>query len=331
MAVVEQYANDVPNDSVATTLNGAINNSVTSITVTSFTGFPTSAQYRIRIDNEIMIVTGGAGTTTWTVTRGAEGTPAASHLDLATVIHNLTRDGLIALGTVIHRYETFASRPAAGTAGRLFLPQDGISAEFDNGTTWSPFGPLWRWTPPVDGDYAWVNQGTASITATADGLFLLTPAESTGANLRLRVKSYSAPKKLTVFFLPMLFKKSFQSMGIAFRESGTGKLVVLDLLCITASDLSVRAAKFTSATVFSADYQLTGIPILPQWLQIEDDNTNLKFRFSGDGRNWIDFFSIGRTDFLAGGPNQWGYYVNGENNVTPNLKAGATLCHWLEE
>lgn len=89
MPATEQFANYV-----ATTLNGAINNSVTSITITSATGFPAAAQYRIKIDSEILIVTAGAGTTTWTVTRGAEGTTAASHSNGAAVAHVLTAGAL---------------------------------------------------------------------------------------------------------------------------------------------------------------------------------------------------------------------------------------------
>jgi hypothetical protein len=51
----------------------------TSITVASATGFPTSGSYYIRIDNEVLQVTGGQGTTTWTVARGQLGTGAATH------------------------------------------------------------------------------------------------------------------------------------------------------------------------------------------------------------------------------------------------------------
>lgn len=82
---------------VSTTLNGAINNAVTSVVVASATGFPNSAQYRVIVDNEIMLVTGGAGTTTWTVTRGAEGTTAASHNDGSTVYHIITAGALAQL------------------------------------------------------------------------------------------------------------------------------------------------------------------------------------------------------------------------------------------
>jgi Tfp pilus assembly protein PilX len=64
----------------STTLAAAITSSQTTITVSSASGFPTSGTFRIRIDDEDMTVTGGQGTTTWTVTRGVNSTTAASHV-----------------------------------------------------------------------------------------------------------------------------------------------------------------------------------------------------------------------------------------------------------
>ena len=90
---VEQFANNA-----ATTLDAAITTvGETSITVTAYTGFPGSAQFRILIDSEIMLVTAGAGTATWTVTRGVEGSTAATHLDEAVVTHILTAGALAQL------------------------------------------------------------------------------------------------------------------------------------------------------------------------------------------------------------------------------------------
>ncbi|GIG21336.1 hypothetical protein Cch01nite_20600 [Cellulomonas chitinilytica] len=57
----------------------------TTITVASAAGFPTSGTYDVRIDNEVLLVTGGQGTTTWTVARGQLGTVAATHATNATV------------------------------------------------------------------------------------------------------------------------------------------------------------------------------------------------------------------------------------------------------
>ena len=69
----------------STLLTGAMTASQTTLTVASPIGFPTS-QFRIRIDDEMMTVTSGFGTTTWTVTRGVNGSTAASHATSQTVI-----------------------------------------------------------------------------------------------------------------------------------------------------------------------------------------------------------------------------------------------------
>jgi hypothetical protein len=69
----------------ATTLNGAISSSVTSIVVAANATFPGTGSYTIIVDNEEMTVTAGQGTNTWTVTRGVNGTQAASHSSGATV------------------------------------------------------------------------------------------------------------------------------------------------------------------------------------------------------------------------------------------------------
>jgi len=69
----------------STSLPSAITSTQTTIAVASATGFPTS-QFRIRIDDEVMMVTAGFGTTMWTVTRGVNGTTPALHASSQTVL-----------------------------------------------------------------------------------------------------------------------------------------------------------------------------------------------------------------------------------------------------
>ncbi len=69
----------------STILPSAITSIQTTITVASATGFPTS-QFRIRIDDEVMTVTAGFGTTMWTVTRGVNGTAPALHAASQTIL-----------------------------------------------------------------------------------------------------------------------------------------------------------------------------------------------------------------------------------------------------
>jgi hypothetical protein len=57
----------------------------TSLPVASAAGFPSTNGFYIRVDNEVMQVTAGAGTTAWTITRGALTTAGASHAANATI------------------------------------------------------------------------------------------------------------------------------------------------------------------------------------------------------------------------------------------------------
>ncbi len=70
-----------------TTRTSATTAGQTTITVASASGFPPAGggNYFIRIDNEVLQVTAGQGTTTWTVSRGQLGTTAAAHSSGATV------------------------------------------------------------------------------------------------------------------------------------------------------------------------------------------------------------------------------------------------------
>jgi hypothetical protein len=58
---------------------GGIDAAATSMAVASAAGFPTAGDFTIMVENEAMTVTGGQGTTNWTVTRGVNGTTALAH------------------------------------------------------------------------------------------------------------------------------------------------------------------------------------------------------------------------------------------------------------
>src|SRR5262245_2397987 len=112
----EQFANKAQ-----TTLANAINSPFdTSITVASASDFPSSPQSRIAVEGELLLVTAGAGTTTWTVIRGAEGTTPAAHAAGAAVTQVLTAGALKNLD---------ASQIATGL---LALAAGGTNADLSN-------------------------------------------------------------------------------------------------------------------------------------------------------------------------------------------------------
>ncbi len=74
-----------------TTLSSAISSAgAVSMNVTNYAGFPALVGYSIMVDSEQMTVTAGMGTAVWTVTRGANGTTAATHLNGAMVFQCAT-------------------------------------------------------------------------------------------------------------------------------------------------------------------------------------------------------------------------------------------------
>jgi Tfp pilus assembly protein PilX len=142
-----------------TTLTSALTASATTLTVSSASGFP-SSQFNIRIDNEYMTVTGGFGTTTWTVVRGVTGSTAASHVASQTVEWdtppsgeigwNATTKTLTVSGTIyidgsakisngaLNQYDGQATLYLSGTfraTGSLCASISGSDCDF---ATWNP-------------------------------------------------------------------------------------------------------------------------------------------------------------------------------------------------
>jgi hypothetical protein len=222
--------------------------------------------------------------------------------------------------------DAYASRPAAGTEGRLFLPSNGFYLDRDTGAAWVPWGPLFQMTAPVDGDFAWINQGGASVVTTFGGIHLTTPLSAT-VNYRIRKKAApSTPYTITAWLLHNMTNVSNQSCGVCFRQSSDGKLVIF-ALDASATGFSLGVFKFTNPTTFSATYvSRAALALGPQiCLRIADNGTNRICSVSTDGQNFKDIHSVGRTDFLTA--DEVGVFVNDQSNT---IASAMTLLSWKQ-
>jgi hypothetical protein len=104
-----------------TTTTAARTAGQTTLPVASAAGFPASGTYYVRIDNEVLQVTAGQGTTSWTVLRGQLGTAAAAHANGA-VVTALANDW----------YATFSGLPAG--AANLKVTYKGKNCSGTTGT-----------------------------------------------------------------------------------------------------------------------------------------------------------------------------------------------------
>ena len=108
------------------TLDASIGAGDTTLTVASAAPFSTVAQFRINIDNELMLVTGVAGAV-FTVTRGVEGTAAAAHAGGAKVTQTITAAGLLA----IFSPPTFVFQPGGTAAGNVYTSWAALMAQLN--------------------------------------------------------------------------------------------------------------------------------------------------------------------------------------------------------
>jgi hypothetical protein len=299
---MEQFAN-----AASTTLNGAINSSVTSITVTAATGFPAAAQYRVIIDSEVLLVTAGAGTTTWTVTRGAEGTTAAAHSSLAAVTHILTAGALTQFRTDLFQTGGYSSRPSAGNAGVVYQANDAtMFAWQDNGSAWDLLRPVYlpsSWAIDLSG---WTAHNLTGVTATAVGGSVVWQNPTSGSdNLRYYLKTLpSTPYTLTLCCMPASVGISFQMVMLGLRESSSGKVSVVSLMQGATTSIpdvhQISADQYTNDTTYSAGiFRVVSPsgPARPVFLRIADNGTTITYSYSLDGITFIALGTQGHTAF----------------------------------
>jgi hypothetical protein len=223
---------------------------------------------------------------------------------------------------------THAARPTAATAGRVYLPTDGMSLQRDSGTSWVSWGTVLPIiAPPAVAGFTWVNQGGASATD-ANGSIILRAPTSAGSNARCLVTAAPTPPyTVTVALLPGLIGTNATSTGLIFRESSSGKLSA----CSFGFDLGrpeYCTDKWTNPSTYVGHYATVPSgtvrgPLI--WLRIQDDGTQRNCFVGADGRNWILLHAVARTDFLTA--DMVGIYVDA-NTGANGYQAAAAFVHF---
>lgn len=258
---------------------------------------------------------------------GGGGAPTDAEYWVESADATLTNE--VVVGTTGITTAAYAARQAAAAAGRLFLPSDGFYLERDTGAAWAPWGPIWPLTAPVNGDFAWINQGTATVNATRGGISLYTPPTA-AFSLRCRVKSAPTPPYVITAALNIFGVASIDTNGggLVWRQSSDGKLVHVRAGWSTGSaNWRIYVTKFSDPTTSVANYTDRQIqdmqPII--WLRLEDDNTDRIVSWSKDGYNFREIHSVGRTDYLTA--DQVGFFGQSGN---ASYDSYTTLLSWEE-
>lgn len=121
--MTEKFANNA-----IAKLSADIDSFSESLLVTDASKFPTSGNFRIKIEDELLLVTAVSGTS-FTVTRGVEGTTAASHVAGTTLAHVLTVASFI---EAIEQEAGIGDPVLGGTAGSVLFLDGSANLAQDN-------------------------------------------------------------------------------------------------------------------------------------------------------------------------------------------------------
>jgi hypothetical protein len=218
----------------------------------------------------------------------------------------------------------YASLPAAGTAGDVYLPTDSPYLFRDNGATWDAWGPIRRLTPPPTTGWSWVNQGAATVADAGGGIFLSTAAVSSQNRIRTRALA-ATPYTLTASLLPLVGIGTNNLCGVGIRQSSDGKLILFSVGGGGSGGESIFISRFSSPNAFvSAALNNTYIwsQMYPPTLRIVNNATNRLYQITADGVNFVTLATTAHNDYLV--EDELVFFVRSDDN-----SSSATLVSWV--
>lgn len=173
-------------------------------------------------------------------------------------------------------------------------------------------------TAASTGFTTWVNQGSATVSDSAVGVCIKAVTAGTTNSLNIRTKPAPASPYTVTALISMTANPSnnFNGAGIGWYD-GTNKLHVISVLYQGASSpaaIILNVTKWTNPTSFSANDFAGAAQALPVpiWLQLQDDGTNVHFRYSTDGANFLEVFTVSKASGFNGasGYNNIAFFAN---------------------
>jgi hypothetical protein len=254
--------------------------------------------------------------------------PAGIPLQVNTTVIGEASSGPSAGGGAAISTGTFASLPPSPSDPAVYYFTDSVytHAVYESGA-WKYFIGGFQCIPPVDADFAWVNQGTATVTGNYGGVYMDVPPVGS-MNIRIRKKAAPAtPYAIHAAFMPNLIATNFSTLHLGFRNAAGGGLMHLRYGWFNGWHFD-RAASVPT-TDSSAGFVMDPYDLYrPFHIRISDNGTNTSYSYSLDGRVWIQLVSEPRGTFLTTPDEVWwgvdNRYGAGTNSV------GAYLIHWKQ-
>lgn len=277
----------------------------------------------------------GSGPYTLTVTGAQANTGASDHASGAVVKGSvLTAASLAQLASpgpasmTVSAFDTATSSGSVQGGLSLVYLTDSPYTALWNGSAWEYWYQGFKCSVPVNGDFAWVNQGTSTVTAAGKSVLLEGEIYS-GANLRLRKKSLaSLPVTYTVGFeMAAPHLNNYTLLGLLLRESASSKIVTFAVNGnggLMGTSFSSESGSPVDLWYLNLSGSMTPGRVFLRWTI---DSTNRTAYISVDGRNFVQVQQELKNSSFTTAPDEIGFFVNPNN---PYMRIQMHLFHWAE-
>lgn len=185
-----------------------------------------------------------------------------------------------------------------------------------DGTHYFNWPPSFQDTVPSAASFSWVNQGSATETASGGQLYLHCPDGDAGGN-RVRVTSIGTNTTAIGAIVPVIWGGGAAGVnpiiGLVFYESATQKLTTFIYGWDNGTQQQIGVWSWTAPATFGVDIihaTLGGFfPYVLMKIQLSGANLVYSYSFDG-GANYTQILSEAKTARFTTGPDNWGYFCN---------------------
>lgn len=255
-----------------------------SLVLNSGSSFPSTGNFRVRVENEIFKVT-ARSSGTLTVVGAQEGTSASNHSSGATCTEVVTALALDAIRSDQNAQGVLASLPSSAKQGDAYKATDGYYDYFFNGSVWVPKYRGMICTIPTQ-TFGFKNQQSATVVTSKGPTILTVPAGT--VNFTLYACPVTPPFTAVALINIVSPSRAYTASGFfAYGSSNdhfTGPAFAMEANIYLARLVGTNFTNFsTGQPVFH--------PFKPLWVKILDNTTNLEMYISTDGLDWVLVYS----------------------------------------
>lgn len=230
---------------------------------------------------------------------------------------------------------TYAARPAAGVAGRIYSPSDFPYSFIDTGTEWQLLNAQRISPPPAAATFAVVQTAANGSLADSGGTLLFSATRRIATADRIMAVKAIPGGAGSAYTMKAAMQLHAQGNGtglVAYSIIGAGVItpgnaVSALILYSNAGLINIQKLEATSLVAgASIRFDNSGYPPLQGagmfWLKIQDDGaalaaTNVTWSYSLDDINYYQLWQASRQDGLGGvDPDRVGLYLDAFNAPT---------------